>query len=246
MTQPAIKSAQRVFEVFEYFDRMRQPLALKDVVREFGYPASSGSVLLKSLVALGYLQYDKSRRTYFPTMRIAAIGSWVPGALFGESAIVRVMEDLHRATKETVILAAQSDLDAQYIHVIHAGEPLQRAVQPGTRRPLAYSGMGWLFLSAKPSREIEVLRRRINAATGSRLTQIDLTRRIHDVRACGYAFSKGTVSKGAGIIAVLLPENSSGRQFALGVGGPIAQLEPRERNIFTLLKAALKQLSIRT
>ena len=74
MDRDAVKSARRAFEILELFDRERRPLALKDILEALGYPASSGSALLKSLVALGYLDYDRDRRTYFPTMRISALG----------------------------------------------------------------------------------------------------------------------------------------------------------------------------
>ena len=51
MADEAVKSAKRVFEILEYFDRERRPLALKDVLEGLDYPASSGSALMKSLVA---------------------------------------------------------------------------------------------------------------------------------------------------------------------------------------------------
>src|ERR1700728_1826638 len=131
MSESTIKSARRVFEIFEYFDRERRPLSLKDISKRLDYPASSGSVLLKSLVALGYLDYDQTSRTYFPTMRIAALGSWVHGSLFGEGDITKLMEHLHRVTDETIILGSRSGLFAQYIHVLNSGQPLHFAVAPG-------------------------------------------------------------------------------------------------------------------
>jgi DNA-binding IclR family transcriptional regulator len=172
VTDSAVKSAKRAFEILEAFSRHRRPLALKELLDELDYPASSGSALMKSLVALGYLDYDGERRTYFPTMRIAALGSWVPGVLFGDGQLLGALEDLHRETGETVILAVQSDLHAQYVHVIPSPEPLQLRVPPGTRRPLAQSGLGLVLLSAKRDPEIERLRRRINASgEGAALTR---------------------------------------------------------------------------
>ncbi|HEX2591092.1 MAG TPA: helix-turn-helix domain-containing protein [Rhizomicrobium sp.] len=232
-----IKSARRVFEILELFDRLRRPLALGEVTAALRYPASSGSALLKSMVALGYLEHDHASRTYFPTMRIAALGSWVQDALVGDLA--PLMQSLRRATGETVILATESDLFAQYIHLVHAEQPLQFAVQPGTRRPLAQSGMGWLFLSAHTPDEIEKLRRRINAAQRSKITREELLRRTTAVRAQGYAFSKGAVSRGAGIIAMLLPTPRHGRRLALGVAGSLARLEPNEEKIVRALRRVI-------
>ncbi len=238
MSDRAIKSARRVFEVLEYFDRERKPLGLKQIGEALGYPPSSGSALLKSIVALGYLDYDQVSRTYFPTMRIAALGSWVHGALFGEGSIAPLMDHLHAVTGETVILAAQSGLHAQYVHVIHDTPLLQLSAAPGARRPLAQSGMGWLLLSAHTDKEIEALRRRINADAGQqpKLTAADLTERVNAARGRGYVFSRHTVSQGAGIIAILLPRGPFGRTFAIGIGGPVSRLERKQPMILRELR----------
>ncbi|WP_374573372.1 IclR family transcriptional regulator [Phenylobacterium sp.] len=244
MDRDAVKSAKRAFEILELFDRERRPLALKDILEGLGYPASSGSALLKSLVALGYLDYDRDRRTYFPTMRIAALGAWVPDALFGDGALLGIMERLRAATGETVILATQSDLHAQYVHLLHSSEPLQFSVPPGARRPLAASGLGWCLLSAKSDEEIERLRRRINAEpdAGPPLSREALMSRVNEVRARGYAISKHTVSVGAGVIGAPLPPGAFGRVFAVGVAGPVARLEAKEDLILKELKAGVARL----
>lgn len=243
MADSTIKSARRVFEIFEYFDRERRPLTLKEIADKLGYPASSGSVLLKSLVALGYLDYDQASRSYFPTMRIAALGGWIHDTLFGEGGITQLMEHLHRTTDETIILGTRSDLHAQYVHVIHSGQPLHFSVPPGTRRPLAGSGMGWLFISTLSNREIDTLRRRINAEQARKYSMDELTRQINAVSARGYAFSKGAVSEGVGIIAMLLPKGRFGRRFAIGAGGPVARLERKENLIVSEMRKGIAQLS---
>jgi DNA-binding IclR family transcriptional regulator len=244
LADSAVKSARRAFEILEAFDRHRRPLALKEVLDDLGYPASSGSALLKSLVTLGYLDYDRDRRTYFPTMRIAVLGSGVHEALFGEGRLLATMEELHRTTGETIVLAAQSDLHAQYIHLIHSAEPLQFRAPPGTRRPLARSGMGWVLLSAKSDSEIERLRRRINAEPNEpvKLSREALMARVNEVRTRGYAFSKHTVSEGVGIIAAALPKGPFGRVFAIGAAGYVSRLERKETAIVGEIAAAVRRL----
>ncbi len=244
MAEDAVKSARRVFEILEFFDRERRPLALKEVLDGLAYPASSGSALMKSLVALGYLDYDRERRTYFPTMRIAVLGAWVHDALFGDGVLSGLMDDLRAVTGETVILAAQSDLHAQYVHLIHSAEPLQVSVPPGARRPLGASGLGWVLLSLKGEADIEKLRRRINAEApaGAKLTREALAERVGEVRARGYAFSKHTVSEGVGVIGAALPRGRFGRDYAIGVAGPVERLERKEALIVAELKAGVGRL----
>lgn len=240
-----VKSARRTFEVLELFGRERRALALKDVMAMLGYPASSASQLLKSLLALGYLDFDRERRTYFPTLRLAALGSWIPDALFGAGALNTVLERLRSATGETVILAAQSDLEVLYVHILRSEEPLQFSVPEGARRPLAASGLGWCLLSPRPDAEIEQLRRRINASGRSAvpIEPEELALRIAEVRTQGYAFSRHSVSAGAGVIGVPLPRGTHDRSLALGVAGPVARLEAKEALIVAELRQALDRLS---
>jgi DNA-binding IclR family transcriptional regulator len=241
----AVKSAKRALEILEVFARHRRPLALKEVLDELGYPTSSGSALMKSLVALGYLDYDRERRTYFPTMRITALGSWVPGVLFGDGRLLAEMEELHRRTGETVILAVQSDLHAQYVHLIHSAEPLQVRVPPGTRRPLARSGLGLVLLSGKTNAEIERLRRRINAAgEGAEQSREELMARVNEVRARGYAISRNSISPGVGVIGTALPRGPFGRVFAVGVAGHVDRLDQKKDEIVTDLTAMVHRLEL--
>ena len=243
MAEGAIKSARRALEILEVFARHKRPLALKEVLDELGYPTSSGSALMKSLVALGYLDYDRERRTYFPTMRINVLGAWVPGVLFGDGPLLAGLEDLHVKTGQTIVLAVQSDLHAQYVHVLPSPEPLQLRAPPGTLRPLARSGMGLVLLSAKTDAEVERLRRRINAS-GDDIAQTreELMARVNEVRARGYAFSRNTISQGVGILGAALPKGPFGRTFAVGVAGRVPELEENRDEIVKALTGLIARL----
>jgi DNA-binding IclR family transcriptional regulator len=52
MSDKDVKSARRVFEALEYFDRERGTLGLKEIAGHLGYPSSSASVLLRSIVGV--------------------------------------------------------------------------------------------------------------------------------------------------------------------------------------------------
>ena len=83
MTVSPIKSAVRVLEVLDFFRQHREPVSLKGIAEQLNYPASSATVLLKNLTAMGYLSYDRAARTYFPTLKVAALGDWISHELFG-------------------------------------------------------------------------------------------------------------------------------------------------------------------
>ncbi|MDO9100332.1 MAG: helix-turn-helix domain-containing protein, partial [Caldisericota bacterium] len=186
-----IKSAQRVCEIFEYFHETRRSLALKEIVARFDYPASSCSVLLKSLVELGYLEYDAARRTYLPTMRMTSMVTWVERARFGNGSVVAAMRRLHEMTSETVSLGAQSDLHAQYVFQIPGVLPIPYPRLRQTVRPIERSGLGWLLLSSKPDDEIEHLLKRINYRSRKnqdRIQLAELLEKVAEIRKKGFVF----------------------------------------------------------
>ncbi len=238
-----IKTARRIFEVLEYFDEVQQPASLKDMSIHFGYPVSSASALLKSMVVMGYLDYDAYSRTYMPTMRIATLGNWVQGALFGEGRILALMKHMSEITKETISIGTQSDLFAQYIHIVPSQYAIRYHLKPGTVRPLARSGLGWLLLSARTDETIDRLLRRINIEEepANRIALPDLMARVREVREQGYVFSRHTVTAGAGVIGMLLPIRRHGRILAIGVGGPVDRLEEKKDQILAELREGIAQ-----
>ena len=73
----AVKSAIRVLEILEYFDRRHSEATVTDIARELKYPQSSTSILLQNLTGLGYLQRGSTGKTYVPTTRVTLLGSWL-------------------------------------------------------------------------------------------------------------------------------------------------------------------------
>ena len=239
MSDATTKSARRVFEIMEYFDEVRIPLSLKAVCDRLGYPSSSGQAMLKSLVLLGYLEYDRRSQTYLPTMRIAVLGSWVSEQLFGGINVLKLMDYLREETRETVILGAQSDLYAQYVHVLHSLEPLHYAIPPGTLRPLARCGIGRLLLSSQAEADVDRIVRRINIADpDNRVDLGELTESFEAIRREGHVFSRHIFNEGVGILAVLLPQAPFERTFAIGLGGPVDRLEANHARNLAVLRAA--------
>ena len=241
MAGPVVKSARRVFEIMEFFDRERRPLGLKTICARLGYPASSAAAILKSLMALGYLEYDRKTQTYLPTMRIAVMGRWVSDQLFSESKLLPLMEDLRQRTQETVIVGTQSDISAQYVHVLRTYHPLSYAVEPGSLRPLGRSGVGLVLLSARSDAEIDALIYRSNYAEPVRSRRValqDVMRDVEAIRRQGYFFSRHRYTEGVGVIAMLLPTAPFNRTFAVALGGPVQRLEKHlEEHLTTMRKA---------
>lgn len=246
VTAPAsIKSAARVLAIFELFDQERRPLKVGEIAARLDLPQSSTSLLLRTLVGLGYIAADPVRRTYGPTARVGLLGSWCVGTPLRNGGITRLIEALSRDTGQTVILAGRNGIYAQYFHVVQATLPLRMHVPAGTLRMLAWSTPGFVILQDATEAEIRSLVHRTNAELGAahkRLSAAGVLARIAGSRSAGYAFSRALVTAGTGMIAVRLPGDAAGpkQPLAICVSGWVDAIARDERLIVELIRAAIR------
>ena len=76
MVDRSVKSATRAFELLEVFERERRPLRVNTLVERLGAPQSSVSMLLKTLVSDGYMEFNPATREYCPSARVAFFCEW--------------------------------------------------------------------------------------------------------------------------------------------------------------------------
>jgi IclR family transcriptional regulator, KDG regulon repressor len=177
-------------------------------------------------------------------MRIAQMGRWLDTGLFGDSAILALVDFVHEKLDELVSISTQSDLHAQYIHALQTSKRLRFEVKPGDVRPLAISGIGRTLLSGHTDVEIERLLRRINAACPQEehFELRALMKIVNGIRRDGYMFSQHIVAQDARVIAVLLPKRDFGRDLVLGVGGPVSRLDERQDEILACIREGIARL----
>ncbi len=240
----AIKSAIRVLEVLELFDRLQREASVGEIARELSYPLSSTSMMLANLLEMGYLRHGPDQRTYFPTPRVTVLGAWIEPLLTPGAEIMRMMSDLGNETGETIILAAPTRDQAQYVHVVPATTTMRMHVGPGTMRPLLASGLGRVLLSSMPQEKINHLVMRHNNgpfANEDRISNSALQRELAAIRTKGYAVVLRGVTPGAGLIGMLLPLELSGVPLALGIGGWAKEIRSRQQEYLQLMRDAINR-----
>lgn len=243
MRRSPIKSAARVLEVLELFAETRAPLRQKFIVERLAYPQSSTTGLLKSLVALGYLNYHRASRTYFPTTRVAAVGDWINHFIYGSGQLIAMMRRIHDETEEVVALVSQNDLFIQYLRVIEPDHPHKYPVPEGAMRLLTQSGAGLVLLSRMPDRTVTRLVRHIDihpAAGGIRVDVPRLIAQLHRIRATGHCFLSGIPFPEAATISMPLPDAPHGIPLAIGVGGTVARVTEGRARIIAVMRAAVE------
>ena len=239
LTERTVKSARRVLEVLELFAEHRGPLAVGEIAEALAYPQSSTSILLQSLVALGYLTQDRAQRTYLPTMRGAFLGDWLEGQEVATDAIARLMRRLHDATGETIILGQRQGVHVQYIRMLEGRNAVRFVLHRGLRRLIYHGATGVALLADLPDREILAILRRGNAEErdgAKRMKAATLMAMVNQCRRDGYTVSDGSVTPGASVIAMALPGIDHAPAMALGIGAPVLRLQPQVGALAALLR----------
>ncbi len=240
----AVKSAARAVEVLEFFGTVREPKSLKAICESLQYPQSSTTVLLKTLTSMGYLNYDRRLRVYFPTLKVTALGDWVPQALFGNGRALEAMRDVHSATGEAVSIAIKNDIYFQYIKVIQSVHALRFHVAEGTMRPLTQSAVGWLLMSTLKGDELDNVIRRANIAAGKAeaVKVSDMVAQVSEVRRLGYSAAENVPFLGGGTLCVLLPMTIQGQPVVLGLGGSLERIRANRARYLAVLKRCAREL----
>jgi IclR family transcriptional regulator, acetate operon repressor len=238
-----VKSAIRVIEVLEFFDTVQREASLSEIALELGYPLSSTSMLLQSLVKRGYLsQGDK--RLYRLTPRVKLLGSWLSPMLDANGPVTSIMDWVGTQCQQLVVLAAPEHMQVRYIRLVQATGTVRMHVTLGSVRPLPTSGLGRLFMSKMSDDEIEHVVRLHNAGVGHEAAPLStavLRRELQAIRAAGCSVSFDKVSPGAGVVAVLVPTPASETPLAIGIGAPSALIRANAANFSALLKDAVSR-----
>lgn len=200
--------------------------------------------LVRTLAARGYLYEVGPRRGYYPTLR------WLDKARLVADhdplleRIAPVMEDLARATGETVVFAKRAGAATVYLKVIESRHPVRYSAQAGDQRPLHASSIGKAILLQLPQPEREAL------LAGSRLTRITsntITSRERLEQDLAAGLKRGwTQSRGENVPdvhAIAVPLRIANEPYGLAVAGPGHRMASSlDRQVKRLLRAG-RQIS---
>jgi DNA-binding IclR family transcriptional regulator len=237
-TVRSIKSAERTLALFEMFSREQRPFSVGHIAKALDIPQPSMSMLLRNLTELGYLQYDRSARTYAPSIRVALLGSWI-NRRFAEMGSIEVRLDaLQRRVGEIAYLGIQNGASAQYVMWQAPADPRSLGVGSGQFRSLTCSAMGRILLSLRDDTDVLAWARRCNAEAEEerlKVREADFLKLIGDVRKNGYAWTEGEVTPGMGAIAISFNAPMDGMPMAVGIGGPIPRMREKRDDILQAL-----------
>jgi DNA-binding IclR family transcriptional regulator len=245
MQRRAVKSAMRTFEVLELFAERRCPMHLNEIYTALGYPQSSTTNLLKSMVIMGYLNYNRKTRTYLPTMRTNSLGSWIAGYIQAEGGYRELVREMQRRTDETVALATQNDLYIQYMYLGRPSHEFKKVPPDGTMRLMINSTAGHALMSRMTNRAIDKICRYTNyyELSEERVNVDTLMKDIDWARHVGYAFVPNSPTPEVSSIAFPLDGELHGIPLAIGVGGLAERISRNKSHIVATMREVIAEFS---
>jgi DNA-binding IclR family transcriptional regulator len=231
-------NVHRALEILEVFAVEQRPLSVGEVAERLGYPQSSTSVTLHSLVELGYLEQSSRSRTFLPTLRVVFLGMWMHQRILDEGSLLAIMQELASVSGNVVALGMENGLHVQYIHVV-AVRPTSIGLKPGLLRPICRAAIGKVLLSLKSDAEVRRIVAHANAVETHYPAPVDpdsLLEELSECRRTGFAQSVDGVTSNSSVIAARLPVHVGGAPVGIGIAVPTSSLEALRPRLVALLR----------
>ena len=242
MSNTVIKSVGRVFAILELFDKKREALSAKDVSKTLNYPLNSAHALLKSMLELGYLDFNEVDWSYVPSTKFVHVLDWLDEYLERDSNIIEFMEDLNEKTEETINLSRGYDTKTKFIRGLNSIHPVGISVRIDLSMPAVRSLTGITSLAAMDKKQLgKFLEHPDNANADLSLIESVLK----EIKDCGTTCRTDLFIKGVGAVClpVLTHEN---RILVVGVVGPSERVIEQQKKYRKLLKQLAAKHSIKT
>lgn len=233
-----VKSAERALAILEYFDLQPDGVTVKEVSQGLGIPQSSTTMLLRSLLDLGYVTRLPGTRRFVPGARTAFIGSGVRGRMEETFPLREFVDRMAHDLRETVVVGTQQGPWLQYVYVSSAKPAAQIHPRVGMKRLMTCTAAGRALLTHNPEKRVRLIARHNNAHAGAGLQmgERELFDELERIRRQGFSESCGRLIPGIHNISVTTSIGAVPTPLVVGVGGPAEHMRDlRERVIDTLV-----------
>ncbi|WP_246066783.1 IclR family transcriptional regulator [Paenibacillus koleovorans] len=225
-----VKSADRVLDIFELFAEEQDTLSLTDISRKLGMPTSSAYKLLQNLLNRGYLETDKSGKSFRLGFKLFEIGSKVSRNTDYATEFQHVAQRIVNDINESVFLSIRNGDKVLYIAEKQSTHPVRFVSHLGMMLPLHATAMGKMLLSGLSDDEVRCLYPdgELGKLTDSTLSSLDeLLEQLALIRREGLSFSSGEAVQGIRCVAAPITDASGQIVASMSVSIPVSRVEER-------------------
>lgn len=217
----AVKSAERVFIIFELLERYPGGLTNKEISSILEFAPSSTLALLQTMTEYGYLSVDEQKR-YYLGGRLIALGSLVSSRMDIHKITTPYLKELMRTVDETCFVGVLSDKEVMYVAKENCERTITTNAYIGSRKPVYCTGLGKAFLAFLPKEESERLLEGMDLVPFTEHTITDretLLKQIEEFRVQGYVIDDQEIEEGLWCMAVPIYGADRHMEAALSVSG---------------------------
>lgn len=239
MNKSPVKSGVRVAEILELFARERRALSATEIGAVLSYPKSSANLLLHTLVECGWLSLNSDSMRYFPTLRVTALGDWLPAALFGGESTQALVRELWETSQETATLSIPNGVHMEFVRVHVGTYPISLNLPEGTQVPMFGTAVGTAYLQSHSDEGIERLfqQARAEAAlTDPEKDFEDYLVEIRQARKLGYAVGYDRLLSDTGAIGICVHAAGPDSAVVMGLGGLSSRIARNEERLVRLMR----------
>lgn len=231
MNMKLVESVRKGLEVMEAFSSNKPRLRLLEVARLTDQPKATAYRLLRTLMALGYVNYDKSTMEFYLGPRVMSLGFTVLSSLDLREVARPYLEDLSQKTGQNVNLGLLDRAEVIYVERIKKRQILNIDLFVGSRLPAHSSSIGQAILAFlgqdKLQEAIEILLADEVAAAEIGHDGVELKKNLAQVREQGYAINDQDSFIGLRAVAAPLFNREGEVEGAVNVAS-FSQLTSRE------------------
>lgn len=207
---------------------VKQPAGVTELAALIGVPRSTAQRALVALRKCGWIEFaDESRGTWSLTMRaLIAAGRATQAHGTLRNIAIPVMEELRRATQETVHLMVRNDDRVVLVERLDGLLPVDQFRPFGSDAPMTLTATGKAILAALPAAQLDaILKRPIPRHTEVSITDAaELRKELRRVKEQGFATTRGGNRSNVGAVGAAILDALNQPFAAISVSGPISRM----------------------
>jgi IclR family KDG regulon transcriptional repressor len=206
---PTVKKAFQILELIAKKDTL---LTISDLSRELDISKSTVHGIARALEGVGAVVRDKRSKRYTLGMTLFELAKAGFARIDLKDIARPIMEDLMKATQQSVFLGILSDDHALIIDIVESTQDLKITAPVGTRVPLLAGAIGKAFLASMEESRAKSLIRTLGLRkfTGKSITDAKrYMKEVGQARISGYGLDNEEYIQGVRAVASII--HSPGR-----------------------------------
>jgi len=225
-----VQSLQRGLEILVAIAQADRGLGITDLSRQFRLAKGSISRLVATLMQQGFLTRDAETAKYRLGMKVWELGNGVVSQLNVRNVARPVMEELNRATRETVHLSVLNEGGQMvFLDKLDSSRAVRPNVELAATLPAYCVANGKAMLAFLPKARVDgVLHGNLRKFTDRTITrESELRAHLDTVRRLGYAVNRGEYRPDVSGLAAPIRDRTGVAVAALGISMPANRMSSK-------------------